>query len=424
MFDAGRLPLSLAVALPVLLAGWKALLTGPGFAACGVPMIYLCWAALSSGFGLDPKHSYFYAGWLMFMCVLISISRGLNKEPEIFWRKWLRGLMFVGLLTSVLSLIAIALDLPNARYQRWVVNAEAPGFRGLFFNANIMCAGALLSLASALSLAYLDKPSRKVWLEPVLGICGATILLSGSRAGFLGIFSGLLCYIYLLYSSRSLSWRGTSKSPILAATLLSLGLMILAISPVGRVGLDRLLSSEELTNKAYAGREDVWLSFLETMLEKPVFGTGYMSMPLVEDWETTRLLPQQLAVSAHSAPIEYGTTTGIIGLLLFLYMLWGGLTGLAKPGYRRFSESAIVFWLCSAPIFLLYAHGNSPSAPAVWPLWILLLTCRSLNGQSSTGEVAPPWVLRISPEEERQFRAAMPRRPATAPAKKLSGDEP
>jgi len=422
VFDAGRLPLSLMVALPVVVAGWKALLTGPGFAACGVPTIYLCWAGLSSGFGLDPQHSYFYAGWLMFMCALISISRGLNKEPEEFWRKWLMGLMLVGLLTSVLSLLAMALDLPNARYQRWVAHNEAPGFRGLFFNANILCSGALLSLASALSLAYLDKNSRKRWLEPVLAICGVTILLSGSRAGFLGILSALFCYGYLLYSTRSRSRKETSGLAIAPAAILILGLIILAISPVGRVGLDRLLTSEELTNRSYAGREDVWMSFLNSMVENPIFGSGYMSQPTAADWETTRLLPQQRAVSAHSAPIEYGTTTGIVGLLLFLYMLWGGLTGLTKPGYRRFSASAIVFWLCSAPIFLLYAHGNSPSSPAVWPLWVLLLTCRSLNGQPSRGEVAPPWVLRISPEEERQFRAAMPRRSATGPAKELPGD--
>jgi O-antigen ligase len=168
------------------------------------------------------------------------------------------------------------------------------------------------------------------------------------------------------------------------------------------------MGTNELSQTHYKGRDEIWLSFLRGLKERPIFGHGFQTKPMRDDWETLRNMPGQVAKSAHSAPIEYGTTTGVLGLLLFLWLLWGGLRGILKPGYRGFGGSAIVFWLCSCPIYLLYAHGNAPSAPAVWPLWVLLLTCLSVNGQPARGQVAPPWVLRISRQEEGEFRAALP----------------
>ncbi len=222
-----------------------------------------------------------------------------------------------------------------------------------------------------------------------------------------------IAYLWSFYSFKSPNSKEASRKPSLASkmvpALLIVVLLSFAMSSVGRVGFLRLVheSASEM-QRGEIGRDEIWKSFFHGMQERPVFGHGYMSRPMSADWETVRLMPGQIAKTSHSAPIEYGATTGILGLALFLWMLFGGLRGVFRPGYGELGKSAIVFWLCCSPIYLFYAHGNAPSAPAVWPLWILLLTCRSINGQHESGQVAPPWVLRISRQQEKEFRTALP----------------
>jgi hypothetical protein len=415
--DAGRLPLSMMVAVPVLLMGWRGLISGPGFAALSAPVVFLSWALLASGFGIDPAHSYFYGGWILFMCLLISVTRGLHTNPESFWDDWLLGMVSIGVFASVLSIMAIIFDLPGARFQRWVINPlggsaqEVPGFCGIFENANTLSSVSMLGLAGAIALPYLRGGKRPKWLELTLGICGLSVLLSGSRAGILGLLSTGACYLWLLRPMQSgnteqLS-RTETRKKFLTPVLLLLCLFVFALSAVGSVGLQRLSISQESVGGGDI-RQEVWASFARGMLERPLFGHGFQAKPMQDEWETLRLMPSQVAKGAHSAPIAYGTTTGVIGLLLFLWMLWGGFRGLLRPGHKLFAQSAVVFWLSCCPIYLLYAHGNQPSAPAVWPLWVLLLACRSVNGQVGSDSPAPPWVLRISRQEEKEFRAALP----------------
>ena len=417
LFDTGRLPLTLIVALPVLIAGWRGLLTGPGHAAIWAPALYLGWCLLASGFGLDPSHSYFYGGWLLFMCILISITRGLYDAPEPFWDGWLVGLAALGSFNSIASILAIVFDAPGARYQRWIFNSSsgqfsaAPGFSGIFVNPNTLSGTALLALGAAIALVYLRGGKRPPWLEWVLAVCGVATLLSGSRAGIIGLVFVGLSYLWLFRPFRGRLVDGLSPprppQSLRGPTLLLIGLILFALSPVGRVGFDRLTSTDEMS-RGELGRDEIWMSFFRGLGERPMFGHGYMSRPMSADWETVRMMSGQIAKTSHSAPIEYGMTTGIIGLLLFLWMLWGGVSGLFRPGHKDFGRSAIIFWLCCSPIYLLYAHGNAPSAVAVWPLWVLLLACRSVNGQPQQGAPALPWVLRISRQEQRAFRAVLP----------------
>ncbi|MBJ92996.1 MAG: hypothetical protein CMP23_00825 [Rickettsiales bacterium] len=423
LFDSGRLPVSMAIALPVFIVGWRALLTGPGFAAISGPAVFLSWALLASGFGIDPAHSYFYGGWLFFMALLISVARGLHKNPEAFWETWLKGLLLMGLMTSTLSIFAIALDLPGARYERWVFNnagtgSSAPGFCGIFGNPNTMASCGLLSMASVLAISYQRQRERSRWLELTLVICGSAVLLSGSRAAILGTGICGITYLWLIRPNNpnqmlSIQSRGTLRT-FLGPAIVFVALVGFATTPTGRVGLDRLLTTEAAQIQGSVGRDEIWMSFINGLQKRPVFGHGFMTRPMKDDWETLRIMPEQAAKSAHSAPLEYGTTTGLVGLLLFLWMLSGGLRGLLRPGHKMFAQSAVVFWLCSSPIYLLFSHGNNPSAPAVWPLWVLLLTCRSINGQPQEGTPAPPWVLRISRQEEQEFRNAMPNQPITS----------
>jgi hypothetical protein len=417
LFDEGRLPLSMMIAGPILVVGWRGLMTGPGLAAIGVPALYLSWAVLSAGFGSNPAHSYFYGGWLMFMCVLIALALGLSRHPSSFWRNWLYGLIVIGTVTSIASLVLIIAGSPSASWHTLVHNEavgstfETARYRGLFVHANHMAANSLLAINAAISLVYLDRERMGLWLHGVIACCGTVVLLSGSRAGVLTFVIALGFYGWLLVAPR---WKRRTLNtgipetrkglvPLLAIILL-LGV---GLSPAGSIGLQRLSRTDESLGGGGEDRRLVWASYAKGLVSHPLFGTGFMNSATIDDWHTRRQIDSYAAMSGHSAPVEYGLTTGIPGLLLFLWMLWGGARGLIRPGQKGLAISAIVFWCSTAPTYLLYTAGNEPSAPAVWPLWILLLTCRSMNGTPIEGQVEPPWVLRISRQAESEYRAWM-----------------
>jgi hypothetical protein len=102
----------------------------------------------------------------------------------------------------------------------WVVQIAAPG--GLFLNKNVMGEAACLAFIAALQF--------RLW--PFALLCAPAILLSGSRAAWLGTLLGLL---------PLLSWRQRmallSFSLLVALLLWHLGIDVSAASLMQRIGL-------------------------------------------------------------------------------------------------------------------------------------------------------------------------------------------
>jgi O-antigen ligase len=181
-----------------------------------------------------------------------------------------------------------------------------PVYLGALAGAALVLVAARARTASARSLAL-------GWLPLTVLLAGAA-QLSGSR---IALAAGLVAV-----AVSALAWArsrrgGVRGAAVVAAALVGVGLALL-IAPSGGSATARSDASEVGTN--WRSRVGIWDMGLQAASSEPLLGVG----PGRFRAETSRLMPLDVAqahgadvllVDAHDAPVEYLTTTGVLGLL-------------------------------------------------------------------------------------------------------------
>ena len=248
---------------------------------------------------------------------------------------------------------------------------------GTFPHPNIL--GGFLCLAlPVVTGAYLRLPWRSVWawlLLASLALGLLALLLSFSRAAWLGILSGALWAGLLFWMRRRAAQRAVEPARLKGTrtggfggaafrrglnrqrwiqpallSLLGIGLIIGLVATLSPVIQSRLL----LSNSALEQRSiDERIVLLEAsavfFTQHPWLGVGAGNMPLVElTYSPTR----NIAAPAHNVPIAIAVETGLFGLLLWLIPPIGALWGAWR---RRFTLSPAGVAASAALVALLTA---------------------------------------------------------------------
>jgi hypothetical protein len=384
VFDTGRLPATLFVAVLLFAGGHERLLEGPARAAVGPVLVFFAWTGISGLAGIDPFHSVFHTGWLALMVVIIGLAMALHDSPHTFWAAWLKGLLVVGVLSLGASMVVILLGLEPAAAFRGIGNTQRPGYQGLFFSPNYLGIHACITIGAAMGLVALEPERSGRWFVPVVVLCLVSAVICASRAALLGTFLGLLAY-------AAHSWGAGSRRLGFAVVMFALFLGVGLQSGVGRTGFERLAGTGDLMEAGKEPRQIIWASYLRRYVERPVFGVGFQVYGTQGDRSVMRELGRSM--TSHSIVIEYGLTTGLPGTLLFLWVLWGAARGLSTPEGRRCLPSIGLFWMSTAPSYLFDTMGTAPSQPATWPLLVMLLTARGFSGLPSREASAPDLAL-------------------------------
>lgn len=371
VFDAGRLPATALVAALVLVGAHDRLTRGAGRAAVDAPLVFFAWAGVSGLAGLDPVHSVFHTAWLAAMVVLLGAVLSMYPSPRAFWRAWLRGLVWVGVVALSLSLVAIAVGAEPAAAFRGVGSVQRPGYQGLFFSPNYLGIHACITVGAVLGLAALDGPRRGFYA--VLGLCLVASALCASRAALLGTLLGLGTYTVILPGERR-------RRGLLAGAVLAVFVVLALQTDVARTGFERLAGTGDLVDEGKEPRQIIWAAYARQYVERPVFGVGFQIYGTEGDRAVMRELGR--AMTSHSVLIEYGLTTGVPGTLLFLWIVVGIGRGVRTREGRACLPSLAVFWMATAPSYLFDTMGTAPSQPATWPLLAWVLTARAFAGVS------------------------------------------
>jgi O-antigen ligase len=248
---------------------------------------------------------YFLAFWMV---------RGARDRRRLGWA------VVLGLLAEALVTIAYG---RNGRGGRAI---------GSFGQSNEL--GAFLAMFTAFAAAQLPAARRwlaRLTLAGTVVAGGIAVVMTVSRGALVALVAALL--FVTLRSSR---------------TLLLVLLVVIATSPLWTPDYlkDRVLGtkveSADSDDVALEGsarlRMDTWRAILKVVAEHPLDGVGFTGLAYVLP-ETGQELGVEVKDSAHNTYLRFLGEMGVLGLLLFLALLWR-CWSLALEGMRRAVDRA------------------------------------------------------------------------------------
>ena len=197
-----------------------------------------------------------------------------------------------------------------------------------FGHANYFAIFLLLAWFEAIGLALSasTKSARWVWAISA-GTIGLALVISGSRAGWLGAVAGMAI----------LSLRAARRRSVITGALATAVLALLfVVSPWGQPLRNRARSFQD--DPGVTGRALVWRDSLRLIGSHPLLGMGLDTYELnflqAESVELAQLAPDQYAESPHNLFLDSFAATGIPGGLLFV-----ALVAMALLAYARTSRA-------------------------------------------------------------------------------------
>jgi len=207
-----------------------------------------------------------------------------------------------------------------AQNPSWFVNVGGGTLMrafGLFPDPHMLAFFIGLVLPLALSaLLFEKKTDFKLFI--IFGLMFVVLLLTFSRGGYLGLFFSTL--VVLLFSWRFLKEK--KKFLIFVSFALFFLIFIIFASPV----LSRFISSFSMSEGSSLGRIQIWQQAFSTFLEKPILGVGLGNYPKVAD----PLSAYRSPITSHNLYLDIATETGIFGLVIWLFLIFGSFYQLAR----------------------------------------------------------------------------------------------
>ncbi|MBD3266628.1 hypothetical protein GF373_08160 [bacterium] len=208
---------------------------------------------------------------------------------------------------------------------------------------------AFITISFSILLAYmLDYRTReqKPWLPVLTGFFALGIVLTFVRAAWLSIFFLLVFYLYQFRNRRAV----VNLIMILLVCML-LGIATLVSTKIGSILIDRAASITDLNYTANYDRIDRWLAAWDMWKDYPIAGVGWGAYPdMYFDYQTElEAFSRDMRMGAHNLYLELMAETGVIGLAVFLFMM-----------YMFFRESFIVLFLTKSrfrQVFIIGLQG-------------------------------------------------------------------
>ena len=235
---------------------------------------------------------------------------------------------------------------------------------GTAFDPNESAMQLLVVIPFALYLAARGGVWRVLGLGSML-LLVAGVVRTGSRGGFVGLAA---LAIWMIVHVRPRRRRAMVALGVAAAAVV----VVVTASPATRERIGSILHPTEDYNYSYReGRIQVWRRGIGYMLQRPVFGVGVQGFP-VADGVLSGKKNEGYGIkysAAHNMFVQIGAELGVLGLLVFLRMLWAAAAGSARvlllsrrlraPDEGHLAEAALgafVAWLVGG-FFLSVAYA-------------------------------------------------------------------
>jgi tetratricopeptide (TPR) repeat protein len=207
--------------------------------------------------------------------------------------------------------------------------------------------------------AWARSLSAKLWIGSGLAILVWAFALANTRGAVLGLGAGLLVLLGAAayqklrpFSWRLSVWRNGALLSLVAA-LLFFGLFFATknLPFWQRLPVFDRLASISLADGSTTNRLKIWGIAADTVKERPLLGWGYDNFrypynlrydPALFKFGSTETYWDK----PHNALLEVAVTTGLVGLALYLYLIYVAIRALANPALLgRYGTAIIVGYL-------------------------------------------------------------------------------
>lgn len=194
---------------------------------------------------------------------------------------------------------------------------------------NHLSAALLLPFSFVFTDILISKGTARIWNYLALILIFSGIFLTGSRGSAVAVIFMLVFFLIKVQPIKRLS--KTLVSTFIGLTII--GSLLVFMSP----GLaQRFVNYDVKTDQFSSGRTKVWTESIELWKEKPVFGWGTNSFPLLE------IEKIDIYKAAHNIFIHHLVELGIIGLLILFFCIYTNLSFKAKTPFSVASKAGLL----------------------------------------------------------------------------------
>ena len=267
---------------------------------CNVPLSHF--PALSARFLL-----YHAVGMLAVIVVVSSVEHVAQLESLTMGAAL--GLLYVGLY-GIYQRVVVGVEV-NLSYVDLTYNPDMPGrVYSVFDNPNAFAEALILMLPLAVALLL---ASRRWWGRllglAAIGAGGAALLMTYSRASWVGLFAGMVLFVFL--------WN-PRLVPLCAA------LCVAAVPFLPDTVLNRIMTITNFSDTSTSSRFPLYTATVDALKMSPIRGAGLGGDAVRKFIKVNELYHSKAPyVHAHNTVMQIWVETGLVGIVAFLgSMLW------------------------------------------------------------------------------------------------------
>jgi putative inorganic carbon (HCO3(-)) transporter len=346
-------------------------------------LVLLYWGVATVAVAFSPLKALAFSGWikLTLYLVLFVLAARILRSPRL-----------TSIIISIFLLVALVVSGYGIRQQ--IFGAEqlatwndptslmAGDTRVYSFlgNPNLLSGYLLPAIALSIAAVFIWQG----WLCKGLAVTmvlvnSACLYFTDSRAGWIGMMVLMITFSSLFYF-----WVKDSLSPFWQRWLLPM-----VLGSLGALVVIALLFLEPLRMRVlsiFAGRDDssnnfrmnVWTAVIKMIKDNPAIGIG-PGNEVFKKIYPLYMHPKYSALSSYSIYLETAVEMGIIGLTVFLGLVFTTINqGIKQIKRLKQTGNLQAFWLMAAiaAISALMAQGFADTVwyrPSVHTLWWLMI---------------------------------------------------
>lgn len=296
-------------------------------------LIFLFVCGLSTIFSVSPRlslwgmHGFYFEGFLSFLCYGIIYFIAVNYVTDK--RKILKTLLIASVIVSVYALVQAT----GITFFVWRGTQPYPRVWSTLGNPNFL--GPYLIMVIPIYLIFLIKAEtiKKKFLYSLFTLLSVLALIfTYSRAAWLGMVIGLIVFALMI-----------NKKQLKANSLFLIGIIVFSIiltsiyprlylRPKERTTtvkpiVERAVSTVDFKEPGITARLSAWDTTIKMGLKRPILGFGPDTLGV----SFRRFMSKgyeklagrfRTAGYAHNEFLQYGTTIGVVGLAVYLFLLF------------------------------------------------------------------------------------------------------